>query len=94
MSFGQCLSEIGPKLLMTWNMTLIVHLEGTNEYPHDGHLKNGESYPRITTKHAGSGRRTAVGRPSGVIVNRIHVQDPVVLYISKETVGICLFVFE
>ena len=29
MIVGQILSQIGPKLLMTWNITLIVYLEGT-----------------------------------------------------------------
>ena len=30
MIFGRFLSQIGPKLVMTWNITLIVYLEGTN----------------------------------------------------------------
>ena len=33
MIFGRFLSNIGPKLVMTWNITLIVYLEGTNKYP-------------------------------------------------------------
>ena len=31
--FGRGLSQIGPKLVMTWNITLIVYLDGTNKYP-------------------------------------------------------------
>ena len=31
--FRTILSKIGPKLVMTWNITLIVYLEGTNKYP-------------------------------------------------------------
>ena len=31
--FGRFLSQIGPKLIMTLDITLIVYLEGTNKYP-------------------------------------------------------------
>ena len=30
MIFGRFLSPIGPELVMTWNIALIVYLEGTN----------------------------------------------------------------